>query len=216
MSSVRIYPLQLPSVLVEGHGFQPEPNARERARDQGEMRLRPRWRSVPELCTVSWLYVEQAQFDAFDAWYEDQLLAGSLDFDLLVQDRGTPFGRRWYTAQFVGDYRCEVLDALMYRVSATLRLVEDLGTLRIPPGVEATIGLRFGFSAQTSAPPLAATIGLHCGLQAQMPLGALAASIGLNSGLAWVLPPPPPLGDMRETDAGDARETDAGATRETD
>ena len=215
MSSIRIYPLDLPAPLVEGHGFQPEPNARERPRDQGEMRMRPRFRSVPELCTVSWLYVEQAHFDAFDVWYEDELLAGSLDFDLRVQDRGTEFGRRWYTAQFVGDYRCDVLDALMYRVSATLRLVEDLGTLRIPPGIEATIGLNFGLRAQTAAPPFAVTIGMNFVLQASMPMPPLAASIGLNFTLHAAMPLAP-LGGLRETDAGASRETDAGTTREID
>ena len=214
MSSVRLYPLHLPAALVAGHGFQPEPNARERVRDQGEMRMRPRWRSVPELCTVSWLYQTQQDFDDFDAWYEGDLQAGALDFDLRVQDRGTEFGQRWYTAQFVGDYRCEVFDALLYRVSATLRLIEDLGTLRIPPGIEAMMRCDYTLTGRTVAPTIAATIALDYGFSAAIRPGPLAATMTVTFTLQAV--DTTASDALRETDAGDERETDAGIARETD
>jgi hypothetical protein len=217
VSSVRLYPPALPIAHVDGHAFQSEPNARKRPRDQGEMRMRPRFRSVPELLTATWMYKTQEEFDAFDAFYEDALLSGSLEFDVPVHDRGTPTGRRWYTAQVVGDYRCDFDLPRIYRVTATLRLIEDLGTVRIPPGIQATIGINFGLTARTQAPTVAATIGLNFIMTAQAPVPAPGALISLDFAMAWVVPSGDPLlSQDRETDAGEARETDAGDDRQTD
>lgn len=216
MSSVRVYPEDLPAMLVDPLSFTPEPNAKERPRDQGEMRMRPRFRSVPDLCTASWIFQTQEDFDAFDEWYEDTLQAGSLDFDIQAQDRGTQYGHRWYTAQIVGDYRADVIVGPRYRVTATLRLIDDLGTVRIPPGIEATIGLNFTLAAQTVPPSFAATIGLNFTLTAEMLPSPPGVTIELLFGMAWVSAPSPAVSQGRETDAGDARETDAGTTRDTE
>ncbi len=158
----------------------------------------------------------QEQFDVFDEWYEEGLISGTLDFDLQIDNRGTATEFTWYTCQFEGDYTCEVLDPFGYQIRATLCLIDDLGTLRIPPGIETTISLNFGLSARASAPQLAASIGLNFGLWAEIPLGPMEAGISLNFSMEWTVPPLPPVGDMRETDAGAARETATGTARETD
>lgn len=216
MASIRVVPKTLPIAIVDGHTYSQITNGRIRNRDTGESRIRSRYSTVPEQLHVGWILPLQEQFDVFDEWYEEDLASGTLNFDLQIDNRGTATEFTWYTCQFEGDYRCEVLDPFGYQIRATLRLVEDLGTLRIPPGIESTIGLRFGLSARTVPPTLAATIGLHFGLQARMALPSLQASIGLSFGLAWLQPPAPPPAEARETDAGAGRETDAGVTRETD
>jgi hypothetical protein len=219
VSSIRLIPTGLPTALADGHGFQPLENARPRQRDQGEMRMRPRWRTTPERCTVRWRFT-QAQFDLFDAWYEDTLRAGTLDFDVPVHRRGQTSGDSsgltWYTALFEGDYACEVDKTQRYFVSATLQLLDDLGPDRVPPGITSTIALDFGLSAQTLPPLLAATIELNFGLQAVMPSGATGATIELDFGLAWVAGSTPPGASIRETDSGEEREVDSGDTRLTD
>lgn len=202
--------------MVDEYGFQPKPNARLRDRDQGEARMRPRWRSVPELLTVNWTLITQEEFDIFHEWYERDLDVGSLDFDLQVQARGTPFELTWYTAQFVGDYKCEVLDPFGYLVSATLLLIEELGTVRIPPGIEVTIGLPFALIANTAPPPFAAIIGLNFVLTAITPQTSLISTIELPLGMVWALPPVPSSSQERETDFGDVRETDVSDVRYTD
>jgi hypothetical protein len=194
-------------------------NARKRARDQGEMRTRPRWRSTPDRCTVRWRFT-QAQFDAFDAWYEDTLVAGALDFDVPVHRRGqlsgTSSGVTWYTAAFEGGYSVEVDKTQRYVVSATLRLLQDLGPNRVPPGIEATLGLQLDMTARTVPPRLAARIDLAFGLQAVLPTGATGALIQLSFGLSWVAGGTPPGAATRETDAGAEREIDSGDARITD
>lgn len=204
--------------MADGHGFQLLENARPRARDQGESRMRPRWPSVPERCTVRWR-LTQAQFDTFHAFHEDDLLSGSLDFDVQVQLRGeasgTSSGVTWYTVLIEGEYSVEVDKTQRYVVSATLRLVEELGPVRIPPGIEASIVLSFGLSAQTLPPPLAATISLNFALQALMPTGPTGATISLNFGMVWTVEDPAPESADRETEAGIGRDTESGESRTT-
>lgn len=212
MASIRVFPKNLPIAIVDGHTYLQITNGRIRNRDAGESRIRPRYSVVPEQLRVGWILPLQEQFDVFDEWYEEGLISGTLDFDLQIDNRGTATEFTWYTCQFEGDYTCEVLDPFGYQIRATLRLIDDLGTLRIPPGIETTISLNFGLSARASAPQLAASIGLNFGLWAEIPLGPMEASISLNFGLAWALP----ASDMRETDIGDIRETEAGDTRITD
>lgn len=218
MSSVRVFPSSLPTALADGHGFQLLENARPRARDQGESRMRPRWYTVPERCTVRWRFT-QTQFDAFHAFHEGTLLSGSLDFDVLVQRRGeasgTSDGVTWYTALFEGEYSFEVDKTQRYVVSATLRLVEELGPERVPPSIESSIVLNFGMTARTLPPLLTATISLPFGLQALMPTGPAGATISLNFGMVWTVEDPAPESSDRETEAGLGRDTESGESRTT-
>jgi hypothetical protein len=124
-----VFPETLPKPLVAGHGFTPLPNARERDRDAGERRMRPKYRTVPESCSVAWM-LTQAEFDILHEFYESDLAGGTLDFDIQLQARGTESGLTWFECRFVGDYGFEdvmTADGLMYRVSATLLAVDEIG-----------------------------------------------------------------------------------------
>lgn len=134
-SSLQAYPSALPAALVQGHGFTPLANGRGRDRDAGEKRLRPRYRRPPEQAAVVWVYT-QDQFDAFDAWFESDLAVGSQVFDVQLHERGGLQTTLWYVARFVGDYAAQDLEGLRYQVSATLLLLEELGPVRVLPGIE--------------------------------------------------------------------------------
>jgi hypothetical protein len=140
--SIYLLPPSLPPGLRDGHGFEPLPNARVRDRDQGEARMRPRFRSVPDRCTITWRFT-QAEFDVFDEWFENTIVVGTEDFDLQVADRATEQGISWWTARFIGEYERADASGLRYRVSATLLLVDEIGAVRVPPGIEASGGITF-------------------------------------------------------------------------
>ena len=55
--------------------------------EAGEDRRSPISTTVPSSVEVRW-HMTQAQFDLFDAWFEDDLFAGSLTFDLPVPIQG--------------------------------------------------------------------------------------------------------------------------------
>ncbi|MGA0608825.1 hypothetical protein [Caldimonas sp. KR1-144] len=156
MASIYVLPESMPPALRDGHSFQPLPNARKRDRDAGESRMRPRFRSVPDVCTVSWFIEDQAVFDAFHDWFEETIVVGTEDFDIQVADREA-FGRRWYTARFIDDagYEVQIDECGRYTVSATLWLVEDIGTERVAPGIEASGGIVFGGGASFELAALA-------------------------------------------------------------
>lgn len=214
MASIREFPPALPAALVAGHGFQPVPNARPRDRDQGEMRLRPRYRSSPEVCSASWLF-DQDQFDAFHDWFEDELQAGALDFDVRVQHRGTEYGTTWYTAVFAQDYAAEVLHTLLYRVTAPLVLRELIGPVRVPPTVQALGRASFSGGAGMGEAALSASGGIALGGGAGMgavPLqGRGAVAFGGGGPLRGLA-----VAQAREADDGSERETDSGFTRDID
>jgi hypothetical protein len=175
MPSLIVFPATLPSALVQGRSFQQVPNARPRERDMGESRARPRYRRTEELVAVSWM-LQQAQLDTFHDWYEDELIVGTDRFDLQLQGRGAePFGMLWYSARFVGDYTAEFVPGEsirdlagavigqrhLYRVSATLRLIEEIGASRTPPGIELLGGIVFGTGGMQFP---AATLALQGGI----------------------------------------------------
>ena len=66
--------------------------------DSSTTRRRPRFRSAPAVVSCAWL-LTQAQYDAFDEWYEVDLVAGAGAFALKIlgdaestEDLGTDFG----------------------------------------------------------------------------------------------------------------------------
>jgi hypothetical protein len=212
VASIRVFPEGLPAALVAGHGFEPLPNARRRERDQGESRMRPRYRSVPEMCAASWLF-NQEEFDQFHDWFEDTLLAGSLDFDVRVQHRGTQFGTTWYTAIFPDGYSADVQHGILYLVTAPLLLRESLGTLRIAPGISASGGIVFEGGVRMGAFVLQASGSISFDGGARVGLTGIQAAGGISfgggsdtEGSAQFL--------FREDDDGTERETDAGIARE--
>lgn len=152
-SSLQVYPPSLPPTLAQGHGFTPLPNGRQRKRDAGEMRMRPRYRSTPEHATVVWVY-DQSQFDVFDAWFENGLLVGSQVFDVQLHRRGGVLEALWYVARFVDEYQVQELEGLRYQVTATLLLQEELGPVRITPGIELSAP-GWGFGGRVAMPAAA-------------------------------------------------------------
>lgn len=210
MASIRVFPEALPAALVAGHGFEPLPNARRRERDQGESRMRPRYRSVPEMCMASWLF-DQEQFDVFHDWFEDALLAGSLDFDVRVQYRGTEYGTTWHTALFPEGYSAEVTHGLLYRITAPLLLREALGPVRLAPGISAAGGITFigGVMLMPFTIEAAGAISFSGGVRPALATLSAAGGIEFNGGFS--------PGQQEEIEEGNqARQTDDGATREID
>lgn len=216
MPSLLAYPSTLPSGLVQGRTFQPMANAQARDRDQGEARMRPRYRRTHETVSVSWFFTQE-QFDDFHEWYEDGIIVGSERFDLELQGRGAdPFGLIWYTAQFVGDYSFEhTPQRLYYRVTATLRLVDEIGAVRTPLGLESLGEIAFTGAAEFAAPALAALGSIAFSGDAEMftPEPEAVGSVSF-SGAAEFGAGPADITD-RETEAGVARATEAGDMRST-
>lgn len=116
--------------------------------------MRPRYRSTPEHATVVWVY-DQTQFDVFDAWFENDLLVGSQVFDVQLHQRGGVLAALWYAARFVDEYQVQELEGLRYQVTATLLLLEELGPVRITPGIELSApGWAFGGRVAVAMPVL--------------------------------------------------------------
>jgi hypothetical protein len=181
VASLYTIPPSLPPGLREGHGFEPLPNARVRQRDQGEARMRPRYRSVPDQCTITWRFT-QAEFDVFDEWFENTIIVGSTDFDLQVADRATALGKTWFTARFLGDYERSDASGLRYRVSANLLLVDELGAVRVAPGIEASGGIVFSGGVSFDPPLLTPEGGITFGGSVDFGLPALMAGGGIEFG----------------------------------
>lgn len=115
-------------------------SAQPRDREQGEQRMRPRFRSVPDIVEVSW-QLTQNEFDALDTFFNDTLRAGERTFDARVHFRGTALGTEWFTCQWVGEYTWNAgfpsEGGFEYEVSARFRLLESLGATRTAPGITA-------------------------------------------------------------------------------
>lgn len=186
MSSIHTFPADLPPALQQGHSFQPLANARNRKRDQGETRMRPRYRSVPDQCVISWFFETQEEFDTFHDWFEDTVVVGSSDFDLQVADRDT-FGVTWWTARFIDEYKFEVDEVCRYTVSAQLLLVEELGPTRVAPGIEASGGIEFAGGVSFAPPLLRASGGIAFGGGVDFGLPALTPSGGIAFSGGWTI-----------------------------
>jgi hypothetical protein len=156
MASPFALPDAVPPPLASGHSFSVAPLGRPRDRDQGERRMRPRFRFVPLEVDVSWA-LTQAEFDALDVFFNDTIRAGESSFDARVHLRGSDFAREWFTCQWIGDYEWSVgtasAEGLEYRVSTRLRLLESLGETREAPGILAS-----GADVDTGGARLAAGI----------------------------------------------------------
>jgi hypothetical protein len=200
----------------------------------GESRTRPRYRRTHELVSVSWM-LPQAAFDTFDDWYENELIVGAVQFDLQLQGRTSdPFGLLWYSAQFVGDYTSEFIPGesihdlsgavigqrFLYRVSATLRLVDEIGAVRVPPGIELLGGIFFGGGEmQFPAAELALEgDGIVFGGDIEFPVFPLAAE---GDGIVFGGGEMEMAGGFvaslaRVTEAGESRVTEGGENRQTE
>lgn len=138
MPSIRVVPASLPPLLATPHVFTPKPMGLERERDQGERRVRPTYRSPPPQVFQGQWYLDQDQFDAWYAFYEEQLRAGAEDFDVQVAEQGGE-SVSWWTARCIST-SCGFDEGLYWSVSVELVLQDEIGPVRTPPGILASGG----------------------------------------------------------------------------
>ena len=117
------YPAELPVWLLAGHAFDAVGITDDAEMDAGEDLARQIYTWVPKIANVGTI-VTQAQFDEFDRWYEQDILAGALPFDTLVATEGGPPNgtKSWWVAQFIAPYKWEAMHRGYYRVTAQLLL----------------------------------------------------------------------------------------------
>lgn len=94
-----LVPAGLPCVLLSGFGITPSDMYDHVPVLQGEGRKRRRFTTAPRVVTVGWV-LDDDQMTQFDDWFENALIAGTLQFTLEVQRLGP--GREFWTAEFVG------------------------------------------------------------------------------------------------------------------
>lgn len=154
MPSIRAEPELIRGRLrAQPHAFSPRPIAQARARDQGEVRQRPNRRGAPpQVLRGEWWLDSQAQFDAFFAWFETDLLAGALDFDVLVAPQGGTDPSYW-TARFLSQPQYDVRHGLRWTVGCELLLLDEVGAVRTPPGMDAVGQIVFDGYAQAGETP---------------------------------------------------------------
>lgn len=133
------YPGGLPPFLRNGHNFAHVGVAEDIAFERGEDRSREMYTFNPQMVTVS-TELNQAEFDTFSAWYEDELKAGTCRFDVQVAEQGG-IGLAWWAAQFVGTYRWNYLSGDYYEVSAELLLLDGPYATRTAPTLRGTMSL---------------------------------------------------------------------------
>ena len=164
MATEIVIPRSLPIPRNRPHSFAPLDIARTGEADQGELRRRPLYRSVPQQLRLEWL-VDQDGLDAFWQWFETTLVAGAKKFDVKVAKQGTEGLARgarltWWTAQFVGMPQHEAKHRGFYGIAATLLLIGAPFDVRIPPGILASGGIRFRGRVLTSPGRIRAVGGI--------------------------------------------------------
>ena len=123
-------------------GFDPVDIARSVPMDQGEIRRRSRFRTVPQVAQTQWR-LSQAAFDAFWLWFESDLRAGEREFDIeLERQGGTSAGpnprTQWWTVKFVEPPSYEVASGFLYTISARLITRGTPFDARVTPGVTSS------------------------------------------------------------------------------
>lgn len=94
------YPEGLPRGLHSGRKYQLVSPLMRSDLVSGRARQRRRFTSVPEGVGVTWLF-NDAQGQAFEAWWRDQLIDGSVWFECPLDH---PMGYDLYTCRFTGAY----------------------------------------------------------------------------------------------------------------
>ena len=134
------WPSELPALLLAGHAFQDQGVTEEPvAFERGEDRQRPRYTFNPLIVSVGTV-LNQAQFDRFCDWYEDELQAGGRAFDVRVAKQGgARTAREWWAAQFVGPPRYEAKHRGFWRVTAELLLRDGPYDTRTAPTLRGLV-----------------------------------------------------------------------------
>ena len=90
--------------------------------DSGHVRRRPRYTVVPEVITCAGM-LTQAQYDEFDVWFEDVLIAGARPFSWALLGSTK-------TSMFLAPPKADVNENMIWRVSA--KLLRGVGVLGTP------------------------------------------------------------------------------------
>lgn len=95
-----VYPEGLPRGLHSGRKYQLVNPLMRTPLSTGRARQRRRFTSVPEGVSVGWIF-NGVQGQAFEAWWRDVLIDGSLWFECPLDH---PMGYSLYTSRFTGVY----------------------------------------------------------------------------------------------------------------
>ena len=151
MATDILFPDDVPAPSAYGHSFAPIDISESAEFEVGEIRRRKRYRSVPQVATVSWLMTLE-QFQSFSEWYETILLAGAKPFDIRLAKQGE-YAMTWWTAIFVGPYAAEAMHYGRWRVTASLLLTGEQFDVRVAPTVRGDAFIRFTAQATLNATP---------------------------------------------------------------
>lgn len=114
-------PAGFPPFQAGNHVITPEPLYLPVPRQAGHDRTRRLFTTVPRTVQTAF-ELTQAQLEAFHAWYEDVLEAGSLPFAANVAKIGS--GTEWWKAYIVGGWKADFQEGGQHLVTLTLRLCE--------------------------------------------------------------------------------------------
>lgn len=97
---MRKYPSGLPAALKADRAFEMVDPLVSTPFDNGQMRWDVRFTDVPTVTPVSWIFSD-VQFQAFGAWYRDQIRNGADWFEMPIR---TPNGRSVEQCHFLTKY----------------------------------------------------------------------------------------------------------------
>lgn len=115
-------PAFLSTPLANGFAVEPIDIEESFETDSGHVRRRPRYTVVPEVITCAWL-MTQSQYDEFDEWFEDVLIAGARPFSWAL--RGST-----KKSMFLEPPKADANENMIWRVSA--KLLRGVGVLGTP------------------------------------------------------------------------------------
>jgi hypothetical protein len=123
-----VYPDGLPRGLHSGRKYQLVSPLMRSELSSGRARQRRKFTSVPEATSVTWLFTD-SEGQAFEAWWRDVLIDGSLWFECPLDH---PIGYGLYTCRFTGVYEGPSrVGPDLWTYSAELELRERAA---LPPG----------------------------------------------------------------------------------
>lgn len=128
MSTGIRFPVSLPVPGRPGYGDTEETTRSEFRPEVGMGRRRQKYRSTPRIFEVEWTF-KQAQYEQFDAWWQNVLQGGALPFDIQLLDNSETLS--WFTVYWLGEYEAEVVGVMDWRVRGRLRATAaTFGTTR--------------------------------------------------------------------------------------
>lgn len=216
MPSPLVIPATIPPALSRVR-FEPIDAAKTVEQDQGELRRRPLYSTVPQVLKVSW-YLNQTQFDTWWDWYEETLEVGARKFDVPIERQGGPGAGsntrlEWWTAQFHGEPYSVQTGPLgdEYEITAQLLLIGEPFDIRVPPGIVASLFTSTTLRAKTTPGRLRARLLTETSLRAVVGKPPLRVTLATATTLRWKTGAAPasyritPEGDTRTTPEGDTR-----------